>query len=117
MESPYWPVIKKVYAGFNERDIDAVFSMMVPDVHWPKAFEGNYISGYDAVRAYWTKQWTEINPTVEPIAIVERPDGKVEVTVDQLVKDMEGNVIFHGTVKHIYIFKNKLIFSMDVEMN
>ncbi len=115
MESQYWPIIRKAYTGFNERDIDTVFSVMNSDIHWPKAFEGGYVTGYDAVREYWTRQWSEINPNVEPLSIVERPDGKIEVVVDQLVKDMEGSVIFHGTIKHIYIFKHNLIFSMDID--
>jgi hypothetical protein len=115
MDSSYWYIIKKAYTGFNTRDIDAVFSVMHQDVHWPKAFEGGYVTGYEAVRAYWTKQWSEINPIVEPVAIVERPDGKAEVLVDQLVKDLEGNILFQGQVKHVHVFKDGLIFSMDIE--
>ena len=116
MESNYWPIIRKAYAGFNTRDIDSVFSVMSPEINWPKAFEGGYVTGYEAVRAYWTKQWSEINPKVEPVAITERPDGKVEVLVDQLVKDLEGNILFQGQVKHIYTFFNHLIFTMNIEL-
>lgn len=115
MESKYKPVIEKIYNRFNARDIDGVFSVMRADVHWPKAFEGGYVTGHEAVRAYWTKQWSEINPVVEPIAITERPDGKIEVLVDQLVKDLDGNILFKGEVKHIYTFTDDLIYSMDVE--
>ncbi|QJD96677.1 nuclear transport factor 2 family protein [Mucilaginibacter robiniae] len=115
MESQYWPMIKKAYSGFNNRDIDSVFSVMDAHVHWPKAFEGGYVIGYDAVRAYWTRQWSEINPKVEPRSITERPDGKVEVLVDQLVKDLDGNIVFDGTTKHVYSFINNLIVSMDIE--
>jgi hypothetical protein len=116
MDTNYWAIIRKAYNGFNERDIDAVFSVMHPDVHWPKAFEGGYVTGYEAVRDYWTKQWSEIDPRVEPVAVTERPDGKVEVEVDQLVKDMEGGVLFDGKVKHVYLIENGLIHSMDIEM-
>ena len=115
MKSVYEPIIKKAYHGFNARDIDSIFSVMDADVHWPKAFEGGYVSGYAEVRAYWLKQWSEINPMVEPAAITERADGKVEVLVNQLVKDFVGNVLFDGTTKHVYTFKNGLVFSMDIE--
>lgn len=108
-------IVGKAYAGFNERNIDHVFSVMHPNVHWPKAFEGGYVIGYDAVRAYWTKQWSEINPTVEPLSITERPDGKVEVEVHQLVKGLEGSTLFDGKVRHIYVIENDLIMSMDIE--
>ena len=108
-------LIKKAYAGFNSREIDAVLSIMHQDIHWPKAFEGGYVIGHEAVRDYWTRQWSEINPKVEPAAITERPDGKVEVDVDQLVKDLDGNILFEGKVKHVYVINNDLLQQMDIE--
>jgi hypothetical protein len=115
MSSIHWGILREAYAGFNDRDIDHVFTVMHPDVHWPKAFEGGYVIGYEAVRAYWTKQWSEINPVVDPVSITERPDGKVEVEVDQLVKGLDGSILFDGPVKHIYVIENDLIVRMDVE--
>jgi len=108
-------LIKKAYAGFNNRNIDAVLAIMHPNIHWPKAFEGGYVIGHEAVRTYWTRQWSEINPKVEPLAITERPDGKVEVEVDQLVKDLEGNILFDGKVKHVYVIAGGLLQQMDIE--
>ncbi len=116
MESKYWDIISKAYAGFNQRNVDAVLLLMHPDIHWPKAFEGGYVIGHNAVKEYWTRQWTEINPIVEPLAITERPDGKVEVKVYQLVKDLQGAVLFDGNVNHVYVIKDDLLQSMDVEM-
>ena len=88
---------------------------MHPDVEWPKAFEGGYISGHNEIRAYWTRQWTEINPHVEPIGVIERDNGTLEVTVHQIVKDLQDNPIFDGTVKHIYTLQNGLLRKMDIE--
>ena len=116
MESKYWPVIRKAYSGFNSRDIDSTFSVMDVNVHWPKAFEGGHVVGQQEVRAYWLRQWSEINPTVEPVSVLERADGKVEVLVDQLVRDLEGNVLFDGTTKHVYIFDDDRIVAMDIEV-
>jgi len=115
MSSRYTEIVEKAYTGFNARDIDTTLTTMHPDIHWPKAFEGGYVIGHEAVREYWTRQWSEINPKVEPVAITERPDGKIEVEVDQLVKDLEGNVLFDGKVKHVYAIKNDLLLSMDIE--
>jgi hypothetical protein len=108
-------LIKAAYIAFNSRNIDTILKIMHPDIHWPKAFEGGYVIGHEAVRAYWTKQWNEINPRVDPIAINKRPDGKVEVVVNQLVKDLDGNVLFDGKVKHIYVISNGLLQQMDIE--
>lgn len=115
MNVNYEDIIKKAYIGFNSRDIDAVLSLMDSNVCWPKAFEGDYVTGHEAVRDYWTKQWSEINPKVEPVGITERADGKIEVKVNQLVKDLNGTILFDGKVNHIYTFNNGLITVMDVE--
>ena len=116
MTSPFEPIIKKAYTAFNERNIDHALSTMQPDVQWSKAWEGGYISGHDEIRQYWTRQWTEINPKVEPVGFMERKHGKLEVTVHQNVKDLQGNLMFDGMVKHIYTFQDGLIKTMDIEL-
>ncbi|WP_461453157.1 nuclear transport factor 2 family protein [Mucilaginibacter sp.] len=115
MNSNYTAIIQKAYAGFNSRDIDSVFTVIHPDIHWPKAFEDGYVVGQDAVREYWTRQWNELNPKVEPLSITERPNGEIEVEVYQLVKDLEGNILFDGNVKHVYIINEGLLNSMNIE--
>ncbi len=107
-------LFKTAYAAFNSRNIDEALSTMHPDVEWPKAFEGGYVTGHDAIREYWTRQWTEINPIVEPIGYEERPNGEIEVKVHQNVKDLSGNPIFDGEVRHVYSLKDGLLRKMDV---
>ena len=109
-------LIKKAYAAFNEREIDRALSTMQPNVQWSKAWEGGYISGHNEIKEYWTRQWKEINPNVEPTGFNEREDGSLEVEVHQKVKDLQGNSIFDGTVKHIYTFEDGLINTMDIEL-
>ncbi len=109
-------IIRKAYDAFNARNIDAALSAMQPDVQWSKAWEGGYISGHGEIRDYWTRQWREIDPHVEPTGFREIEAGKLEVTVHQKVADLEGNVVFDGTVKHIYLFENGLIKTMDIEL-
>lgn len=107
-------IIAKAYESFNSRNIDSVLSLMTPDVHWPKAFEGNYVVGHEAIRAYWTRQWREINPIVTPVNITSDGSGKTIVDIRQNVKDLAGNVLFDGIVKHIYLFEDGLIARMDI---
>lgn len=116
MSTPFRDLIKKAYVAFNERDIDKALSTMQPDVQWSKAWEGGYISGHDAIKAYWTRQWKEINPNVTPVGFNERQNGSLEVEVHQKVKDLDGNPVFDGTVKHIYTFQDGLIKTMDIEL-
>ena len=109
-------LIRKAYTAFNERNIDNALSTMQPDVQWSKAWEGGYISGHDEIKQYWPRQWTEINPKVDPIGFSDRANGSLEVNVHQLVKDLEGGLMFEGTVKHIYTFQDGLIKAMDIEL-
>lgn len=109
-------VIHKAYTAFNERNIDKALSAMQKDVQWSKAWEGGYISGHDEIKEYWTRQWAEINPKVEPVGFAERDNGSLEVKVHQNVKDLQGNLMFDGTVKHVYTFEDGLIKTMDIEL-
>ena len=109
-------LIKKAYAAFNARDIDAILQVMHPDIRWPKAWEGDYAYGHDEVRVYWERQWKEIDPKVMPVGFRERENGTFEVEVDQLVKDLDGKVLFDGKVKHIYVISDGLLQQMDIEL-
>ena len=116
MNSQIERLIKKAYSAFNARDIDSALSTFHSEVEWPKAFEGGYVRGHEEVRKYWTRQWTEINPNVEPIGFVERPNGTFEVSVLQKVKDLKGDLIFDGMVKHIITIQDDLFQRMDIEL-
>lgn len=116
MNNQIQDLIKKAYSGFNSRDIDKALSTFHPNVQWPKAFEGGYVNGHDEIRAYWTRQWTEISGIVEPIKITERDLQKYEVTVHQLVKDLQEKILFDGVIKHIFTIQDDLLVRMDIEL-
>ena len=109
-------LIKNAYAAFNARDIDAILQVMHPGIKWPKAWEGDYANGHAEVRAYWERQWKEIDPKVTPVGFRERENGTLEVEVDQLVKDLDGKVLFDGKVNHIYVISDGLLQQMDIEL-
>ena len=114
MDTPQ-SLIRQAYAGFNARDIPRVLATLHPQVRWSKAWEGDYATGHDEVSAYWQRQWQELDPHVEPTRIIERADGRLEVTVQQLVKDRQGTILFEGQVKHLYTLQEGLVQQMDIE--
>ena len=116
MENNLEDLIRKAYQSFNSRNISDTLSTMQPDVQWSKAWEGGYISGHYEIRDYWTRQWGEINPVVEPVGFLQRDNGELEVRVHQTVMDLQGNLIFDGPVLHIYSFQDGLIRTMDIEL-
>ena len=114
METPQ-SLIRQAYAAFNTRDIPAVLCTLHTQVRWSRAWEGDYATGHDEVQAYWLRQWQELEPRVEPTSIQERADGKLEVSVHQVVRDKEGSLLFDGPVKHIYTLQDGLLMQMDIE--
>ena len=116
MSSLYTALFQKVYSAFNNRDIDAALTTMHPNIEWPKAFEGGYICGHQEIRAYWTRQWAEINPTVEIEEIRETTPDVVEIAVHQVVKDLQDNSLFDGMVKHVYQLQDGLLRRMNIEV-
>jgi len=107
-------VIEQAYSAFNRRDIDGALALMTKDVSWPKASEGGKVVGKEEVRAYWTRQWGEFDGHVEPLKITEEEGGKVRVKVHQLVKNLQGEVIWEGEVLHIFTVISGLIVAMDL---
>ena len=107
-------LLRAAYAAFNARDIEAALALMAPDVAWPRAFKGGFVRGPREVRAYWTQQWTEIDPHVEPVAIHPEEGGCILVEVRQLVRDLAGGLLADERVGHRFTFERGLIQRMEV---
>ena len=105
--------LKRVYAAFNARDLDTAVSLMHPDVDWPNGWEGGRIQGRDAVRDYWTRQFESIQSNVAPLEFTEAGD-RVAVTVRQVIRDLDGNVLSEGRTSHVYTLRDGLVTRMDI---
>ena len=107
-------VIERAYSPFNKRDINSALALMTQDVSWPKASEGGNVVGKEEIRAYWTRQWGEFDPHVEPLAITGEDGGKIRVRVHQLVKSLQGDVLSDSEVLHVFTVNGGLIAAMDL---
>jgi len=107
-------LLQAAYSAFNARDIDAALDTMALDVVWPKAFKGGFARGHHDVRAYWTEQWSEIDPRVQPTSFFPEADGRILVHVHQVVRDLSGTAVADGYVAHRFTIKAGLIQSMEV---
>jgi hypothetical protein len=112
--APEIQLLRAAYAAFNGRDIDAALALMTPDVAWPKAFKGGFVRGPEEVRAYWTEQWSEIDPHVEPVAFYPEEAGRIWVEVHQVVRDLAGAVLADEHVGHRFTLEHCLIQAMEV---
>ena len=108
-------LIAQAYSAFNRRDIDSALALMSENVSWPKASEGGRVVGKEEIRAYWTRQWQEFDPHVEPLEVIEQEGGITDVKVHQLVKSLGGDVLSDSEVWHIYTIANGVIERMDLK--
>src|SRR5215471_20101865 len=107
-------IIKRLYERFNARDIEALLSSMSEDVVWANGMEGGHVHGRDGVRDYWTRQWAMIDPRVDPIDVSVRSKGEILVEVQQVVHDVNGQLLAHKTVVHVFLLEGGLIKRFDI---
>ena len=103
-----------VYQFFNQRNVDSILALMHAEVVWPNGMEGGWIHGREGVRAYWTRQWTLVDPHVEPVRFEADQSGRVVVHVHQVVHDLSGAVILDRPVQHVYQIVDGLIRNMEI---
>jgi hypothetical protein len=108
-------LLRRTYAAFNAREVDGVVAAMHRDVDWPNAIEGGRLRGHDAVRVYWSGQFAEFDPRVEPVRFRALDDGRIAVDVHQTVRSLEGELISEGDVVHVYTLRDGLVARMDIE--
>jgi hypothetical protein len=104
-----------LYGAFNRREVDRILPLMHPEVEWPNGMEGGWVHGREGVRAYWARQWTMLDPHVEPARFEASDDGRVVVHVHQVVRDLEGSVLLDRMVQHVYTINDGLIRHMDIK--
>ncbi len=107
-------VLTKIYRDFNSRDIDGVLEHLAPGVDWPNGMTGGREVGREAVRRYWTKQWSEVDSRAEPLAIDFDESGKAHVRVDLLVKSLDGKILLNRQAEHVYEFDGPFISRMTI---
>jgi ketosteroid isomerase-like protein len=115
MQTSKRELLLAAYAAFNRRDIEAVLTLMSPDVDWPNGMEGGRVLGHDQVRSYWRRQWAVLDPHVEPVEINEDESGSAVVRVHQVVRDLGGTVLVNQFVGHVYSFRDGLIDRMEIQ--
>lgn len=107
-------LLTAIYRSFNARDIDAVLAQMHPDVDWPNGMEGGRVHGHNDVRGYWQRQWTLVDPHVEPVHIEDDESGRTIVDVHQVVRDLSGKILLDRMVQHVYSIRDGLISRMEI---
>ena len=114
--------IRRMYDRFNARDVDGVLIALADDVAWANGMDGGHVHGREAVREYWTRQWSVVSPHVEPVGFRRSEDGAIVAEVRQSVRDLEGKPLqgqTHGlkdkTVGHVFRLRDGKVTRFDIE--
>ena len=63
--------LKHIYDRFYAWDIDGVLTVLADDVAWANGMDGGHVHGREAVREYWTHQWTVVSTMSSLSAFIE----------------------------------------------
>jgi hypothetical protein len=94
--------------------MEGVLALLDEDVIWANGMEGGHVHGRNEVRGYWTRQWTMIDPHVEPVEFSYGLEGEVVVEVHQIVRDLNGDVVVDRMVGHAFRIENGLVKRFDI---
>ena len=106
--------LQNLYDAFNKREIETIISLMRSDVKWANGLEGGFVYGRDAVREYWTNQFKAIQPELETLKFETDEQDRNVVTVHQIIKDLQGNVLADATVRQIFTIEDGLISLYEI---
>lgn len=110
-------LLKHLYDWFNARNMENVLAALDPDVVWANGMDGGHVHKREGVRSYWTRQWSQIDPHVHPIAFATGPDGEIAVEVHQVVHDLDGNLLADMKVGHLFRIENGLVKRFDIRQD
>lgn len=108
-------LLAKVYEAYNRRDFDAFSVLLAPDVDWPDQIEGGRLIGREAVRAYWARNDRSITVDSAPVSFADLPDGRIAVDVNQIVRNLAGQVWSDSCVRQIFTLRDGKVTRMDIE--
>jgi hypothetical protein len=108
------PLLRRAYAAYNAQDLNTLTAMLSDDVDWPDG-AGGRLHGRDAVRAYWTEQWTRLRTHDEPVGFEATGDGRTAVRLHQVVRDLEGSVLSTGDLVYVFRVEDGRIRRLDIE--
>jgi hypothetical protein len=112
--SPNQQFLQNLQEAFNKREIETILSVMHPDVKWANGVEGGFVYGRDAVREYWMNQFKVFQVQLETLKFETDANDRNVVTVHQIVRDLQGNMLADTTIQQIFTLENGLITLYEI---
>lgn len=109
-------LLRHAFTAYNRRDADALALMLHEDVDWPDG-SGGRLHGREAVKSYWTAQWTRTRTQDDPTGFEGLADGRIAVRLDQTVRALDGAMIFNAKRRYIFEMEGHLIRRLDFDQD
>jgi ketosteroid isomerase-like protein len=108
-------LLTRLYEAYNRRDFAAFSTLLATDVDWPDQVQGGRLIGHDAVAAYWAANDKVITVDSAPVSFTVQPDGRIAVDVNQIVRNLAGQVWSDSCVRQIFTLRDGKVARMDLE--
>jgi ketosteroid isomerase-like protein len=109
-------LLTKVYDAYNRRDFVAFSAFLTPDIDWPDLVEGGRLIGPEAVGASWARNDKSITVDMAVVSLSTLADGRVAAEVNQIVRNLSGQVWSDSCARHTFTLRDGLIARLDVEV-
>ncbi|WP_029916463.1 nuclear transport factor 2 family protein [Caulobacter sp. UNC358MFTsu5.1] len=108
-------LLTRLYEAYNRRDLAAFSALLATDVDWPDQIQGGRLIGLDALAAYWTRNDKMITVDAAPVSFETRPDGRVAVDVNQIVRNLAGHIWSDSCQRQVFTLRDDKVARMDIE--
>lgn len=106
-------LLTRLYEAFNRKDIEAVIEALHPEVTWRNLLGADRLHGREAMRLMWREQFKIFDPEATPISFTSLPDGRMEVRIAYVVRNLDGRLFTEEIATNTYSFKDGLIVDME----
>ncbi len=108
-------LLTRLYEAYNRRDFTAFSALLTADVDWPDQVQSGRLIGHDAIAAYWAANDKVITIDAAPVSFAAQPDGRIAVDVNQIVRNLAGQVWSDSCVRHVFTLRDGKVARMDAE--
>lgn len=108
-------LLTRFYDTYNRRDFAAFSTFLTPDVDWPDMVEGGRLIGREALGAYWARNDKSITIDIAVVSITALPYGRIAADVNQVVRNLAGQVWSDTCERHILTLRDGLVARLDIE--
>lgn len=109
-------LLTKVYDAYNRRDFADLSVLLTADTNWPDMVEGGRLIGPAALSAYWARNDKLITVDIAVVSYAALPDGRVAADVNQIVRNLAGQVWSDTCERHIFTLRDGLVARLDIEI-